>query len=159
MLNQHTQMSLLTTDSNQPGSRTRDTISLGNSHMQLPGKMTAQEVVAAKSGSDYLDVRADGTCSSNAVTVVGRHGIITTESLTTAAAAEQDITVTNILVGTSSLIFLSCQTAGTGTPVASIAAQSAGSFVVTLTNVHASAALNNTVKIHYLIVTQQDLDS
>jgi hypothetical protein len=152
-------MSLLTTDSNQPGSRSRDTLSLGHSHLQVSGSVKAQEMYAAKSGSDFMSARADGTCSSNAVTVVGRHGVITTETLTTAAAAEQDITVTNILVTTSSVILVMAQTAGTGPPVASLAAVAAGSFVVTLTNVHASAALNAAVTLHYMIVPQQDLDS
>src|SRR4051812_2551370 len=83
------------------------------------------------------------TLSSNAGTVSKMAGIITTESLTTAAGSGQDLTITNTLCATTSIILVtrSGGTSATGTPIIK-AVPGSGSFVITLDNKHASAAFN-----------------
>lgn len=95
--------------------------------------------------------KASGACTSNAVTVNGTSGIITCESLTTAADGEQDITVTNSVAATTSLILLTAQYSGGGNVSVVIKSISNGSFVATLQNT-GTAALDAAPKIHYLIV-------
>lgn len=94
-----------------------------------------------------------GTCSSNAVTINDLCGLITTEALSTAAAGEQDITLTNSKVAAGDLVFVTSGygTSTTGTPIVN-ANVSAGSVVITIKNVHASEALNGTVKIGFMVV-------
>lgn len=92
------------------------------------------------------------TLSSNAGTVDTRSGTITTEALTTAAGAEQDLTITNSLSTTTSLIEADI-VGGTNTSGVTVGVKStaAGSFVLTLFNTD-TAALNGTVIVHFTIL-------
>lgn len=93
------------------------------------------------------------TLSSNAGTVSKMAGVITTESLTTAAGSGQDLTITNTLCTTSSLLLVT-RTGGTstaGTPILK-AVPGNGSFVITVDNKHASAAFNGTFIISFLLI-------
>lgn len=93
------------------------------------------------------------TLSTNAGTVSKMAGVITTESLTTAAAAGQDLTITNTLCATTSILLVTRTggTSTTGTPVIK-AVPGAGSFVITLDNKHASAAFNGTFILSFLLI-------
>lgn len=93
------------------------------------------------------------TLSSNAGTLSKMAGVITTESLTTAAGASQALTITNTLVASTDLILLSRGggSNSAGSPLMRVV-PGTGSFVVTLDNVHASAAFNGTFKIAYLVL-------
>lgn len=95
-----------------------------------------------------------GTCSSNAVTINDVYaGVITTESLTTAAAATQAITLTCDGIEAGDLVFAQCDPASSaGTPEVANVAVSASTAVILLRNAHATAALNAAVKIYFLIV-------
>lgn len=101
-------------------------------------------------------VNGTGTTSSNAVTINAACGVITSESLTTAAGASQAITVTNSYCATTDMIFVLMNggTSTTGT-LEIKAVPGAGSFVITLTNRHASAAFNGTFILAFLIVKKQ----
>jgi len=94
-----------------------------------------------------------GTSITTAVTVDALNGVITTVSSTLAANAKTFFTVNNTLVGTGSRILVSVQydEAATGIPVVGVSDIAAGSFKVVLSN-GGSAALNNVVKVHYLII-------
>jgi phage gp45-like len=113
--------------------------------------LESNEFVTTDGVSKTNLTKTNGTCSSNAVTVNGSRGIITCESLTTAADAEQDITVTNSVVATTSLILLTAQYSGGGNVSVVIKSISSGSFVATLQNT-GTAALDAAPKIHYQII-------
>jgi hypothetical protein len=92
-------------------------------------------------------VTATGT--SNASTANGERVIITTEALTTAAGATFTETITDSSVAAASLATCSVAlgSATTGMPVVTTTTPGAGSLVVIIQNIHASAALNGTIKI------------
>lgn len=93
-----------------------------------------------------------GTEASNTVTVDALCGTITTSSLTTAAAGEYVITVTCSKCAATDVPIVAIKAnAGNGTPAAVVTAVSAGSFVITLTNLHASAAFNSAMTLNYAI--------
>lgn len=88
------------------------------------------------------------------VTVNALNGIITTVSSTLAANAKTSFTVTNsnVLAGSKILVSVEYDEAATGIPVVGVADIAAGSFKVVLSNGAGVAALNNVVKIHFLVI-------
>ena len=93
-----------------------------------------------------------GTCVSNAVTITSPRGTITTESLTTAAAGTQAITMTNtaFLAGDFAVCMVDKNAGGTGTPIISrVDVATAGTVVITIKNIHASVALNGAQTIAF----------
>lgn len=102
---------------------------------------------------DTANVTQD-TSITTAVTVNALNGVITTVSSTLGANTKTFFTVNNALVGTGSRILVSVQydEAAAGVPVVGVSDIAAGSFKVVLTNVSPVPALNNVVKIHYLII-------
>ncbi len=106
---------------------------------------------------DKVDITVGtGTAASGAVTFNGQAGIITTEDLTTAAAAEYTLTVTNASIKAGSMVLASTGlgTSTEGTPAIGGCTVAAGSVVITVTNVHATQALNGTIKISFLVLNQ-----
>ena len=95
-----------------------------------------------------------GTSITTGVTVNALNGIITTVSTTLAAATTTNFTVTNsdVLATSKILVSLEYDEAATGIPVVRVSDIVAGSFKVVLANASAAAALNNVVKIHFLII-------
>jgi hypothetical protein len=95
-----------------------------------------------------------GTSITTGVTVNALNGVITTVSSTLAANARTSFTVTNpkVLAGSKILVSVEYDEAATGIPVVGVADIAAGSFKVVLSNGAGSAALNNVVKVHYLII-------
>jgi len=93
------------------------------------------------------------TLITTAVTVNALNGIITTVSSTLAANAKTNFTVTNpnVVAGSKILVSVDYDHAATGIPVVGVSDIAAGSFKVVLSN-GGSAALNNVVKVHYLII-------
>lgn len=96
------------------------------------------------------------TSASTGVTINANCGQITTVALTTAAAAEESFTVTNNQIAATDVIALSTTYAGAGTPVLSVKGVAAGSFVVVVTNVHASDALDALMKINFAVIKAVD---
>lgn len=101
-------------------------------------------------------VNGTGTTSSNAVTINAACGVITSESLTTAAGASQAITLTNSYIAATDMVFIT-QNGGTSTTgsLEIKAVPAAGSCTITLTNRHASAAFNGTFILAFLVVKKQ----
>ena len=95
-----------------------------------------------------------GTSITTGVTVNALNGVITTVSSTLAANARTSFTVTNpnVLAGSKILVSVEYDEAATGIPVLGVADIAAGSFKVVLSNGAGAAALNNVVKVHYLII-------
>lgn len=92
------------------------------------------------------------TSAATGVTLSKPCGKITTVALTTAAAAEEVFVVTNTLVTALDLVVLSTTYAGGGTPMLSTKGMAAGSFVIVITNVHASAALDALMIINFAVI-------
>lgn len=80
-------------------------------------------------------------------------GVITTVSSTLAAGSNATFIVTNGLVTSSSVIMLTVDDSATaGLAKLNVQTVSTGVFSVNITNIHATNAFNNVIKIHYLIV-------
>lgn len=89
---------------------------------------------------------------TSGVTANAEAGIITTVSSTLASNASAVFTVTNSKVLATSKVLVSVQYAGNGIAYATISAVADGSFNVKLYNVHASAALNAVVAVHFSVI-------
>jgi hypothetical protein len=97
---------------------------------------------------------AQATLITNPVTVNALNGVITTVSSTLAGATTTFFTVNNsdVLATSKILLTLEYDEAATGIPVVRVADIVAGSFKVVITNAAAAAALNNALRVHFLII-------
>lgn len=93
------------------------------------------------------------TASSGAATLNRYAGRITSESLTTAAAGEYTLTLTNDRIEATDIILwtVGYGSSTTGTPGQGGCTVSAGQAVFTVTNLHASAAFNGTLVVGFNI--------
>jgi hypothetical protein len=91
------------------------------------------------------------TAVAGAATLNKNAGVITTESLSTAAAAIYTLTLTNSAIAATDQVFVSVAfgTATTGVPALTTVAPAPGSVVIKVQNIAASAALNGTLKIAF----------
>jgi hypothetical protein len=97
---------------------------------------------------------ATATSTAGAATVNHTGGIITTESLTTAAGADYSFTLTNSLLDAKSVLLISIAN-GTNTTVPVYAHNinpTYGSATFLVRNAHASAALNGTLVISFVVL-------
>lgn len=97
--------------------------------------------------------KGTATATAGAATLNQPAGVVTSESLTTAAGSDWVLTLTNSLIGTGSIVLASV---GNGTNTTEGIAvhrvqPGSGSCVFHIRNTHASAALNGTVKVAYQI--------
>lgn len=96
----------------------------------------------------------NATASAGAATANGVIGTVTSEAITTAAAADYVLTLTNSLIDATSVV-LATVSNGTNTTVG-LAVNSivpaAGSVVIRVRNTHASSALNGTIKVSYVVL-------
>lgn len=116
-------------------------------------RMYASAVVDGTGATLQNSTIVTGTASSGAVTASGLVGQITTESLTTAAAAEYTLTITNAQVADDDLVFASVDANGSaGTPGIGGCTAAAGSVVITITNLHASAAFDGALKVNFMVI-------
>jgi hypothetical protein len=93
------------------------------------------------------------TNRSTGVTIDAPCGAITTDSTSLAAAAEASFTVTNAYVAVGDCVVVTArsgQTAGTSVPFVTTVA--AGSFVITLSNLHASTADTGAMIINFAVI-------
>jgi hypothetical protein len=111
--------------------------------------------VVNKTGFDSLNLKfTTGTSAAGAITMPSLSGQVTTEALTTAAAGEYTLTITNSLITANSVVIASVGrgTSTNGTPGLGGVTPAAGSVVITVTNLHASQALNGTLKINFAVI-------
>lgn len=122
----------------------------GGSEWVVGGTQTINGQLTLGAGSTFKLNTDAQTASSNAVTTTAQGGVVTTESLTTAAAATQAITINKAGVVASDQAF--ANVAG-GTNTRAVIVQSVvcatGTITVTLRNIEASNALNGTVKFNW----------
>lgn len=79
-------------------------------------------------------------------------GKITTVPAATAAGAEDTFTVTNSLVGVDDVVVPVPVYAGAGTPQVFCSKVAAGSFDITIANLHATLALNAAMVINFVVI-------
>lgn len=91
--------------------------------------------------------------SAGAATLNKSAGVITSEALTTAAGATYTLTLTDSTIAAADQVMASVAlgTATTGMPVVATVTPAAGSVVIVAQNIHASAALNGTIKIAFVV--------
>lgn len=94
------------------------------------------------------------TATAGAATLNKDSGKITTEALTTAAGATYTLTLTNSSIAAADMVFASVAygTATAGMPVITRVSPAANSVVIVIQNIHASAALDGTLKISFMVV-------
>lgn len=92
------------------------------------------------------------TSASTGVTLSKVTGQITTVALTTAAAAEEVFTVTNTTVAATDVVVLTTTYAGAGTPLVFCKKVAAGSFDISITNLHAASALDALMVINFAVI-------
>ena len=92
------------------------------------------------------------TSRATGVTLNTICGTITTDSTSLAAAAEATFTVTNSAVAATDTVVVSMKTITTGTPVAFVTDVSAGSFDITISNIHASTADTSADLINFAVI-------
>jgi hypothetical protein len=92
------------------------------------------------------------TATAGAATLAQPSGIITSEALTTAAGATYTLTVTNSTIATTSQVYASVWngTNSAGRPAITTVTPGSGTITIVVQNVHASAALNGTLKIAFM---------
>jgi hypothetical protein len=116
-------------------------------------------------GGEQLQVEIDGalavdaigtaTAASGAATLNKATGVITSESLTTADAdTPYTLTLTNSKIKATSVVLASVGlgSATTGTPQIVSVTPAAGSVVILVWNVSASAAFNGTIKVAFTVL-------
>lgn len=93
------------------------------------------------------------SATAGAATLNKMAGVITSESLSTAAGADYTLTLTNSDIAAADQVMASVQygTSTTGTPAIAMVDNSAGSVKITVQNIHASAALNGTILISFVV--------
>jgi hypothetical protein len=94
------------------------------------------------------------SATAGAATLNKNAGVITSEALTTAAGATYVLDITNSTAAAADQVTASVQfgTSTTGTPaVTSVSTATAGHIIVTVQNIHASAALNGTIKVSFVV--------
>lgn len=94
------------------------------------------------------------SATSGAATLNQPSGIITTESLTTAAAAEYTLTLTNSKIAATDIVLVAVGNGSstTGTPGIGSATVTDSQVVITVSNDHVSAAFNGTLKISFVVI-------
>lgn len=111
------------------------------------GKVTADSLVA-DTGTKTA------TATAGAATLSKAAGVITTEALTTAGLAAYTLTLTNTDIAAADQVFASVAngTNTQGTVVVGRVTPGAGSATIVIENVHASQALNGTLKISFFVL-------
>lgn len=96
-----------------------------------------------------------GTAAAGAVTVNDTACKITTEALTTAQNGVYTLTLTNDKIAAADIVLVTVGngTNSAGTPAVTNVTPAAGSVVINVSNLHASAvALNGTLKLSVLVI-------
>lgn len=93
------------------------------------------------------------TAVAGAATLNKDAGVITSESLSTAAGAAYTLTLTDSSIASADQVFASVQygTATTGAPDVTLVTPGSGQVVIIIQNIHATAPLNGTIKIAFAV--------
>jgi len=92
------------------------------------------------------------TSRTTGVTLNKTCGAITTHTASLAVAAEATFTVTNSAVAATDTVVLSIKSGAVATPLAWVSAVAAGSFNITISNLHASTAETGAIVINFAVL-------
>lgn len=156
------QLKLLATINDNTTTTYSDSAADGTLGANIPVNSTADPITTIN-GTANLGTLIQQTAVTNsvagvsAITANGGCGLLTFTGVTTAAVTSATATVTNSAATTSSLINVDVNGySGTwvtnGIPIVSVDSSANGSFVLRVTNVHATNALNGTLKVYFSIV-------
>ncbi len=122
-----------------------DAVISGAIHQKSPTKLIGY---ATGAGGAVTQI----TNRSTGVTLSKPCGTITTDATSLAAAGEATFIVTNTLVAATDVVVV-CATGGqtAGTSIPAVTAVAAGSFSITLTNLHASTADTGAMVISFAV--------
>lgn len=99
------------------------------------------------------DTVTQATNRTTAVTLNARSGTIVTNAASLAAAGEAEFTVNNTEVAAGDVVLVSLQVESTtGTSLPFVSTTAAGSFKITLTNLHASTADTSASTINFVVI-------
>lgn len=117
-------------------------------------RVTAKFGTVSTSNLDLLTSQVTQLTSiTTPVSVLTQGGNITTVSATLAADATASFNVTNPAVSANTVVLANMSRyTGTGLPLVSVTNTTTGSFTLTVTNIHATVALNAPIKISTLIL-------
>ena len=120
----------------------------------LTGALTASDDISIANGKQIKPDGGTATATAGAATLSKQAGKVTSESLTTAAAASYTLTLTNTLVAATSLVFASVAlgTSTAGTPQIVSVTPGAGSVVIVVKNIHGTNAFNGTITVDFLVL-------
>ena len=129
-------------------------------NVTLTGTLTAGAVSAPQTGvvtasALHVDTGTKtAAATTGAATLNKMAGVITSEALTTAAGADYTLTLTDSDIAATDQVMASVQlgSATTGTPAVATVTPGAGSVVIVIQNIHATAALNGTIKISFVVL-------
>jgi len=137
------------------------------------GTVTASKAVVVDANKDVSELRnltatnhiigvggtinadsSTATATAGAATLSKMAGVVTSESLTTAAAAAYTLTLTNTVIAATDLVFVSVAngTNSAGIPVVGRVTPGSGSCTILIENQHGADAFNGTIKISFLVI-------
>ena len=99
------------------------------------------------------------TSRATGVTINAPAGQITMNAASLAAAAEASFVVTNSFVTATSVPVVALATTATGTPQVFVSAVAAGSFTITIANLHASTADTTADVINFIVFNGSSTDT
>lgn len=136
------------------GGKTTDRVGFHNAtpSAQTAATASTRAVIQGK-GLQAADGTITATATAGAATLNTPVGSVTSEALTTAAAATYTLTVTNSTIAATSIISATVAngTNSAGAPCLITTTPAAGSVVFVIKNVHAADALNGTIKVNYAL--------
>lgn len=94
------------------------------------------------------------TATAGAATLNALGGVVTSESLSTAAGGTYTLTLTDSFIAATSRVFVSIGkgTDTTGVPTIATVTPGSGSVAIVVQNIHASAALNGTITFMFWVL-------
>ena len=111
-------------------------------------------VIQVPTGGSINADSGTASATAGAATLAKMAGKITSEALTTAAGADYTLTLTNSTIAAADMVFVSVDN-GTNTTAGLAVGRvtpGAGSVVILIRNTHASAALNGTIVISFMVL-------
>ena len=113
-----------------------------------------KQYMFGNNGTASTTANATATATAGAATSNNDRVVVTSEALTTAAAADYTLTLTNSEVLATSIVLVSVANGTNTTEGLSVqrVQPAAGSVVIKVRNTHASAALNGTIKISVAVI-------
>ena len=92
------------------------------------------------------------TNRSTGVTVNAICGYIQTDTTSLAAGAEATFTVTNSAVAVGDVVVVAIRSGAAATPIAFVSTVAAGSFAITISNLHASTGETGALLINFVVI-------